>query len=48
VATGIGIAALAGGIVWYVHGKHIEQPDQTAIAPWFSARSGGLALGGAW
>ena len=43
---GIGVAALAGGIVWYVTGKTTEAPEQTAIAPWFTANGGGLAFGG--
>ena len=43
---GIGVAALAGGIVWYVTGKKTESLDQTAIAPWFNANGGGIAFGG--
>ena len=43
---GIGVAALAGGIVWFVTGKTTEQPEQTALVPWFNANGGGLAFGG--
>jgi hypothetical protein len=47
--TGIlGLAALGGGVLWYMSSAHSEkQPrDHMAIAPWWSPTGGGFALTG--
>jgi hypothetical protein len=41
----VGVAAIAGGITWYVSGKKVEK-DHVAVAPWASSTGGGLAVGG--
>jgi membrane protein DedA with SNARE-associated domain len=45
-AAGVGVAALAGGLVWYYAGAKTvkESPSQQAIAPWLSGRGGGVAV----
>jgi hypothetical protein len=41
----VGVAAVAGGITWYVSGKKVEK-EHVAVAPWASSTGGGLAVGG--
>jgi hypothetical protein len=41
----VGVAAVAGGITWYVGGKKVEK-EHVAVAPWASPTGGGLAVGG--
>lgn len=41
----VGVAAVAGGITWYVSGKKTEK-EHVAVAPWASSSGGGLAVGG--
>lgn len=42
----VGVAAIAGGITWYVSGKKTEKEEHMAVAPWASSTGGGLAIGG--
>jgi hypothetical protein len=46
ITAGVGFAALAGGLVWYVGGAKTEKPPATeqAIAPWVSGNGGGIAV----
>jgi hypothetical protein len=45
-AVGIaGLAAVGGGMYWYFKSAHTEK-EHMAVAPWFGAGGGGLALGG--
>jgi hypothetical protein len=41
----VGVAAVAGGITWYVTGSK-TQKEHLAVAPWASSTAGGLAIGG--
>jgi hypothetical protein len=41
----VGVAALAGGITWYVTGSKTEK-EHLAVAPWASPTGGGFAIGG--
>jgi hypothetical protein len=41
----VGVAAVVGGITWYVSGKKVEK-EHVAVAPWASPAGGGLAVGG--
>ncbi|MBV8762973.1 MAG: hypothetical protein JO257_37150 [Deltaproteobacteria bacterium] len=41
----VGVAAVAGGITWYVTGSKTEK-EHLAVAPWASSTAGGLAIGG--
>jgi hypothetical protein len=44
-AAGVGVAALAGGLVWYFAGaKTEESPTQQAVAPWVSGSGGGISV----
>jgi hypothetical protein len=46
--TGIGLAAVIGGAIWYVKGeKTADAKEHFAIAPWVSPGAGGLVLAGA-
>lgn len=42
---GIGVAALAGGMVWYITGKQ-TQPAEKLVMPWVTPTSAGLAFSG--
>ncbi|MDB4953010.1 MAG: hypothetical protein JWO36_579 [Myxococcales bacterium] len=43
----VGLAALAGGTVWYFKGAHTERPDEgVAIIPWIDPSGGGLTVSG--
>jgi len=41
----VGVAALAGGITWYVTGAKTHK-EHMALAPWATSTAGGLAVGG--
>jgi hypothetical protein len=41
----VGVAAVIGGIAWYVTGSKTVQ-EHVAVAPWASSTAGGLAIGG--
>jgi hypothetical protein len=45
-AAGVGVAALAGGLVWYFAGAKTvsESPTQQAIAPWVNSSGGGVSV----
>ncbi len=45
-AAGIGVAAMAGGLVWYFAGAKTinEDPTQQAIAPWVNSEGGGVSV----
>jgi hypothetical protein len=45
--TGIGLAAVVGGAVWYFKGAKTESSEHFAIAPWVTPQSGGLVFAGA-
>jgi len=42
---GLGVAAVAGGIAWYVTGAKTTK-EHMALAPWATPTAGGLAIGG--
>ncbi len=45
VTASVGVAALAGGLVWYFAGaKTIKESDQQAIAPWVNTNGGGVQV----
>ncbi len=41
----VGIAAVAGGVAWYMTGAKTEK-EHMALAPWATSTAGGLAIGG--
>jgi hypothetical protein len=41
----VGVAAVAGGVAWYVTGSKTEK-EHLAVAPWATTTAGGLAIGG--
>jgi hypothetical protein len=45
-AAGVGVATLAGGLVWYFAGAKTEKESSTqqAIAPWVNGSGGGVAV----
>jgi hypothetical protein len=46
--TGIGLAAVVGGAIWYVKGAQTaDAKEHFAIAPWITPGAGGLVLAGA-
>ena len=45
--TGIGLAAVVGGAIWYVKGATTDAKEHFAIAPWVTPGAGGLVLAGA-
>ena len=46
--TGVGLAAVVGGAIWYVKGaKTSESKEHFAIVPWIGGGTGGLVLTGA-
>jgi hypothetical protein len=46
VTAGVGVVALAGGLVWYFAGAKTEKESSTqqAIAPWVSSDGGGVSV----
>ena len=45
ITASVGVAALAGGLVWYFGGAKTEKPStDQAIAPWVSGNGGGVAV----
>jgi len=42
----LGVAAVAGGFVWYFTKSHTEKLDQTAILPFTTSGGGGFAVSG--
>ncbi|HEX5060856.1 MAG TPA: hypothetical protein VFV99_15925 [Kofleriaceae bacterium] len=46
--AGVGVAVLAGGLVWYFAGAKTikESSEQQAVAPWVNANGGGVAVMG--
>ena len=42
VATGVGVACVIGGIVWYA--THEDHPRESAISGWIAPTGGGLAI----
>ena len=48
--AGIGVAALAGGLVWYFAGAKTEKESATqqAIAPWVNGNGGGVSVLGSF
>lgn len=45
IVGGVGVVALAGGVVWYITGKTTE-PTEKLVMPWVTPTSAGLALTG--
>jgi hypothetical protein len=45
-AAGVGVAALAGGLVWYYAGAKTDKESSTqqAIAPWVNGSGGGVSV----
>ncbi|NVB85516.1 MAG: hypothetical protein HOV81_44540 [Kofleriaceae bacterium] len=46
IAGGVGVAALAGGLVWYYAGAKTdkESPTQQSVAPWVNGNGAGVAV----
>ena len=46
ITAGVGVAALAGGLVWYFAGAKTEKESSTqqAIAPWVNSNGGGVSV----
>src|SRR6185503_20079175 len=46
ITAGVGVAVLAGGLVWYFGGAKTEKAEPTAqaIAPWVSGQAGGVSV----
>src|SRR5207237_592374 len=42
----LGVAAVAGGFVWYFTKSHTEKLDQTVAAPFVTSGGGGFAVSG--
>ncbi len=42
IAAGVGVAAVAGGFVWYFQGEKTTRSEKL-VAPWFTPESAGLA-----
>ena len=43
----VGVAAIAGGLTWYIKGAHVEK-EKLAVSPWMLSSGGGVAVGGAF
>jgi len=46
IAAGVGVAAIAGGMVWYIGGKKTVKEDNVVAAPWVTSDSAGFAVMG--
>ncbi len=46
ITGAVGLAAVAGGMVWYVGGKKAAKEDSMVAAPWFTSHSAGFAVTG--
>jgi hypothetical protein len=42
--AGIGTAAFAASVVWYVRSKHVEDEPESTVTPWATSSSVGLTL----
>ena len=46
VVSAVGVVAIAGGVAWYVGGKHTEKETNVVAAPWFTPDAAGFAVMG--
>lgn len=46
ITAGVGLAAVAGGMVWYIGGKKTAKEDNVVAAPWVTSDSAGFAVMG--
>jgi hypothetical protein len=44
--TGVGVAALTGGLIWYFKGAKTEVPEKTVAMPWVTPEGAGFAISG--
>jgi hypothetical protein len=46
VVSAVGVVAIAGGVAWYLGGKHTEKEDNLVAAPWMTPDAAGFAVMG--
>jgi hypothetical protein len=46
VVSAVGVVAIAGGVAWYVGGKHTDKETNVVAAPWFTPDAAGFAVMG--
>lgn len=46
ISAGVGLAAVAGGMVWYIGGKKSAKEENVVAAPWVTSDSAGFAVMG--
>ncbi len=46
VVSAVGVVAIAGGVAWYVGGKHTETETSVVAAPWVTPDAAGFAVMG--
>lgn len=46
VVSAVGIVAIAGGVAWYVGGKHTDKESSVVAAPWLTPDAAGFAVMG--
>ena len=46
ISAGVGLAAVAGGMVWYIGGKKTAKEESVVAAPWVTSESAGFAVMG--
>lgn len=46
VVSAVGVVAIAGGVAWYVGGKHTEKESSVVATPWFAPDAAGFAVMG--
>lgn len=46
VVSAVGVVAIAGGVAWYVGGKHTENGSSVVATPWVSPDAAGFAVMG--
>jgi hypothetical protein len=46
ITAGVGLAAVAGGMVWYIGGKKTGKEDSVVAAPWVTSDAAGFAVSG--
>ena len=46
VVTAVGVVAIAGGVAWYIGGKHTDKESNVVATPWVTPDAGGFAVMG--
>ncbi len=46
VVSAVGVVAIAGGVAWYVGGKHTDKESDVVAAPWLTPDAAGFAVMG--